>query len=84
MRKETGEEPRLEERARRLDRDAYRMSAAPARVAVLISGRGSNMQSLLARQGDANRIVLVASDTPEAAGLAWLVTTVLIRHLGLA
>jgi phosphoribosylglycinamide formyltransferase-1 len=59
------------ERARRLDRDAYRMSAAPARVAVLISGRGSNMQSLVARQGDAYRIVLVASDKPEAAGLAW-------------
>lgn len=44
---------------------------APAKVAVLISGRGSNMQALAAAQGDAYRIVLVASDRPEAAGLAW-------------
>lgn len=46
-------------------------NAAPAKVAVLISGRGSNMQALAAAQGDAYRLVLVASDRPEAAGLAW-------------
>jgi phosphoribosylglycinamide formyltransferase-1 len=44
---------------------------APAPVAVLISGRGSNMQALAAEQGDAYEIVLVASDRPDAAGLAW-------------
>ena len=47
------------------------MSASPAKVAVLISGRGSNMQALAGEQGDAYRIVLVASDRPDAAGLAW-------------
>jgi len=48
------------------------MSAlTPAPVAVLISGRGSNMQALAAEQGAAYRIVLVASDRPDAAGLAW-------------
>jgi len=46
-------------------------TVAPARIAVLISGRGSNMQALAAAQGDAYRIVLVASDRPDAAGLAW-------------
>lgn len=43
----------------------------PVRVAVLISGRGSNMRSLAAAAGDAYEIALVASDKPEAAGLAW-------------
>jgi phosphoribosylglycinamide formyltransferase-1 len=61
------------ERAGRLDRDARRMTGAPAlaKVAVLISGRGSNMQALAAHAGDAYEIVVVASDKPEAAGLAW-------------
>ncbi|TCP37480.1 phosphoribosylglycinamide formyltransferase [Sphingomonas sp. BK235] len=44
---------------------------APTRVAVLISGRGSNMRSLVAAAGDAYAIVLVASDKPDAAGLDW-------------
>jgi len=42
-------------------------------VGVLISGRGSNMASLIAASRDADcpyRIVLVASNNPEAAGLA--------------
>ncbi len=43
----------------------------PAKVAVLISGRGSNMQALAAHAGDAYEIVVVASDKPEAAGLVW-------------
>ncbi|MCW3837959.1 phosphoribosylglycinamide formyltransferase [Sphingomonas canadensis] len=45
-----------------------------ARVAILISGRGSNMMSLVAASRAANsgfEVVLVASDKPEAAGLAW-------------
>lgn len=44
------------------------------KVGILISGRGSNMQSLVtaARAADAGyEVVLVASDKPEAAGLAW-------------
>ncbi|HET9511936.1 MAG TPA: phosphoribosylglycinamide formyltransferase [Sphingomonas sp.] len=41
------------------------------RVGILISGRGSNMQSLVRAAGDAYRVVLVASDNPDAAGLAW-------------
>jgi len=43
----------------------------PVRVAVLVSGRGSNMRSLAAAAGDAYMIGLVASDKPEAAGVAW-------------
>ncbi len=42
-----------------------------ARVGILISGRGSNMQSLVRAAGDAYRVVIVASDKPDAAGLAW-------------
>ncbi|MBW6529281.1 phosphoribosylglycinamide formyltransferase [Sphingomonas citri] len=45
--------------------------SATVRVAVLVSGRGSNMRSLAAAAGDAYEIALVASDKPEAAGLAW-------------
>lgn len=43
----------------------------PAKIAVLISGRGSNMQALAAGQGDDYEIVVVASDRPDAAGLVW-------------
>jgi formyltetrahydrofolate-dependent phosphoribosylglycinamide formyltransferase len=39
-------------------------------VAVLISGRGSNMMALV-EQACGYRVVLVASDRPEAAGLGW-------------
>jgi phosphoribosylglycinamide formyltransferase-1 len=60
------------ERARRLARDASRMNA-PAKVAVLISGRGSNMQSLAKHAGDEYEIVVVASDRPSAPGLAWAI-----------
>ena len=42
-----------------------------AKVAILISGRGSNMQALVENAGDAYGIVLVASDKPDAAGLLW-------------
>ncbi|MDF0489282.1 phosphoribosylglycinamide formyltransferase [Sphingomonas sp. H39-1-10] len=41
------------------------------RVAILISGRGSNMMSIVAAAGDAYQVALVASDKPDAAGLAW-------------
>ena len=40
------------------------------RVAVLLSGRGSNMQALV-EQARGYTVALVASDKPDAAGLAW-------------
>jgi phosphoribosylglycinamide formyltransferase-1 len=40
-----------------------------ARVAVLISGRGSNLQALLDARQDAYEIVLVVSNVPGAGGL---------------
>ncbi|WP_267433389.1 phosphoribosylglycinamide formyltransferase [Sphingomonas sp. GM_Shp_1] len=46
----------------------------PVRVGILISGRGSNMQSLVAAsqaEDAAYTVALVASDKPDAAGLAW-------------
>lgn len=42
----------------------------PRRVAILISGRGSNMRALV-EQASGYEIVLVASNKPEAAGLRW-------------
>ena len=65
------------------------MSAAPSRrrVAVLISGRGSNMTSLIAAAKDPSfpaEIALVLSNRPEAPGLATArengITTVAIDH----
>ncbi|MBS0252296.1 MAG: phosphoribosylglycinamide formyltransferase [Proteobacteria bacterium] len=59
------------------------------RTAILISGRGSNMQSLVAAARAADypaEIVLVASNRPDAAGIAWAVEqglpTVVIDHKG--
>ena len=43
---------------------------ADARVGVLISGRGSNMQALV-EQASGYTVALVASDKTDAAGLAW-------------
>ena len=40
------------------------------RVAVLISGRGSNMRALV-EQADGYEVVLVGSNRPHAAGLDW-------------
>ena len=65
------------------------MSAAPSRrrVAVLISGRGSNMTSLIAAAKDPSfpaEIALVLSNRPEAPGLVTArengITTVAIDH----
>jgi phosphoribosylglycinamide formyltransferase-1 len=42
----------------------------PARVAILISGRGSNMRALV-EQAAGYDVVLVASNKPEAEGLAY-------------
>jgi phosphoribosylglycinamide formyltransferase-1 len=42
----------------------------PRRVAVLISGRGSNMKALVEQAND-YEVVLVASNKPLAPGLAW-------------
>ncbi len=43
------------------------------RVAILLSGRGSNMQALVnhARADNFYQVILVASDNPDAPGLAW-------------
>jgi phosphoribosylglycinamide formyltransferase-1 len=42
----------------------------PRRVAILISGRGSNMRALVERAAG-YEIALIASNKPEAAGLEW-------------
>ena len=42
----------------------------PKRVAILISGRGSNMRALV-EQADGYEVALVASNKPHAAGLDW-------------
>jgi phosphoribosylglycinamide formyltransferase-1 len=42
----------------------------PYRVAILISGRGSNMRALVER-ARGYEVVLVASNKPQAAGLEW-------------
>ena len=42
----------------------------PKRVAILISGRGSNMRALVERANGYD-VALVASNKPDAAGLAW-------------
>jgi phosphoribosylglycinamide formyltransferase-1 len=42
----------------------------PRRVAVLISGRGSNMQALI-EKASGYEVVLVASNKPQAAGIDW-------------
>lgn len=42
----------------------------PKLVAILISGRGSNMRALVEQARD-YRVVLVASNKPHAAGLEW-------------
>jgi phosphoribosylglycinamide formyltransferase-1 len=42
----------------------------PKRVAILISGRGSNMRELV-EQANGYEVVLVASNKPLAAGLEW-------------
>ena len=44
--------------------------AEPRRVAVLISGRGSNLRALV-EGADGYDVVLVASNKPQAAGLDW-------------
>lgn len=43
--------------------------SAKKRVAVLISGRGSNLQALLDARQDAYEVALVVSNVPDAAGL---------------
>lgn len=42
------------------------------RVGILLSGRGSNMRALV-EQASGYEVVLVASDKPDAAGLAWAI-----------
>lgn len=49
---------------------ARSIMADPCKVGVLISGRGSNMTALV-EQADGYEVALVASDQPDAPGLAW-------------
>jgi phosphoribosylglycinamide formyltransferase-1 len=42
----------------------------PKRVAILISGRGSNMRALV-EQAEGYEVAVVASNKPDAAGLVW-------------
>lgn len=42
----------------------------PRRVGILISGRGSNMRALV-EQADGYEVALIASNKPDAPGLAW-------------
>jgi phosphoribosylglycinamide formyltransferase-1 len=42
----------------------------PRRVGIVISGRGSNMRALV-EQADGYDVAVVASNKPDAAGLAW-------------
>jgi phosphoribosylglycinamide formyltransferase 1 len=42
----------------------------PTRVAILISGRGSNMRALV-EGANGYEVVLIASNKPDAAGLTW-------------
>jgi phosphoribosylglycinamide formyltransferase-1 len=42
----------------------------PRRVAILISGRGTNMRALVS-QAKNYEVVLIASNKPRAAGLDW-------------
>ncbi|KAG6383677.1 hypothetical protein SASPL_156562 [Salvia splendens] len=61
------------ERPRRLDRDAPPVSGPAVnqpKIAILISGRGSNMMALV-EQARGYEVALVASDKPDAPGLAW-------------
>ena len=62
--------------------------ADKARVAILISGRGSNMKALIDAKQDVYRIALVASNNPEAPGLAYAkqhgIATWAQSHQGLA
>lgn len=66
-------------------------SNAPKRVAVLISGRGSNMQALVdaaAMPGFPAEIVTVISNRPDAPGLQWAadrgIATVALDHKAFA
>ena len=46
------------------------MAAPVTKVGILLSGRGSNMMALV-EQASGYEIALVASDKPDAAGIAW-------------
>ena len=59
------------------------------RIVILLSGRGSNMQSIVeccAAEGWNARVVGVASNRPDAAGLAWAaergISTAVVDHKG--
>ena len=50
------------------------MTGTRKKIGILLSGRGSNMQAIVAASRAADcpyHVAIVASDTPEAAGIAW-------------
>ena len=60
------------------------MSRPPVRVAVLISGTGSNLRALVETSDPGYEVALVLSNRPEAPGLAWAaehgIPTVALPH----
>jgi formyltetrahydrofolate-dependent phosphoribosylglycinamide formyltransferase len=60
------------------------VTTPPVRVAVLISGTGSNLRALVEGAGDAYAVALVLSNKAEAPGLAWAaergIATVALPH----
>ncbi|QKJ65555.1 phosphoribosylglycinamide formyltransferase [Deefgea piscis] len=56
----------------------------PKNIVILISGRGSNMQSIVNAQIAGAQIAAVISNRPDAAGLAWAaergITTAVLDH----
>ncbi|MBP6251509.1 MAG: phosphoribosylglycinamide formyltransferase [Rubrivivax sp.] len=61
------------------------------RIVVLISGRGSNLEAIVARaaaEGWPARVVAVLANRPDAAGLAWAaaqgIATAVVDHRGFA
>ena len=60
------------------------MTKAPVRVAVLISGTGSNLRALVEGASNAYAVALVLSNRAEAPGLAWAagrgIPTIAIPH----
>ena len=60
----------------------------PKNIVILISGRGSNMQSIVNAQIAGAQIAAVISNRPDAAGLAWAaergITTAVLDHKAFA
>src|SRR3569623_1081515 len=69
MRRSCGADRKIDPRQRRSEGRLSRGAEALKRVAVLISGRGSNLGALIAAQDASYKIVLVISNVEGAGGL---------------